>query len=69
MTINDLIQAVRPTGRIGVVGVFLPEDPDAEDQDAKEGKFAFDFGTFSSRDSRWERVRPTSSSTTANSVT
>ena len=46
MTINDLIQAVRPTGRIGVVRVFLPEDPHAEDPDAKEGKFAFDFGTF-----------------------
>ena len=46
MTINDLIQAVRPTGRIGVVGVFVPEDPTAEDDLAKDGKFAFDFGTF-----------------------
>src|ERR1700712_1122558 len=46
ITINSLIQAVRPTGRIGVVGVFVPEDPTAEDAQAKEGKFAFDFGTF-----------------------
>src|ERR1700760_666318 len=46
LTINSLIQAVRPTGRIGVVGVFVPEDPQAEDALAKEGKFAFDFGTF-----------------------
>jgi len=46
LTINSLIQAVRPTGRIGVVGVFVPEDPSAEDELAQEGKFAFDFGTF-----------------------
>ena len=46
LTINSLIQAVRPTGRIGVVGVFVPEDPSAADKAAKEGKFAFDFGTF-----------------------
>jgi threonine dehydrogenase-like Zn-dependent dehydrogenase len=46
VTINNLIQAVRPTGRIGVIGVFVPEDPNASDNLAKEGKFAFDFGTF-----------------------
>jgi threonine dehydrogenase-like Zn-dependent dehydrogenase len=46
LTINSLIQAVRPTGRIGVVGVFVPEDPSAAGDLAKEGKFAFDFGTF-----------------------
>jgi glutathione-independent formaldehyde dehydrogenase len=46
LTINSLIQAVRPTGRIGVVGVFVPEDPLAADELAKKGKFAFDFGTF-----------------------
>ncbi len=46
LTVNSLIQAVRPTGRIGVVGVFVPEDPSAADDLAKEGKFAFDFGTF-----------------------
>jgi glutathione-independent formaldehyde dehydrogenase len=46
LTVNSLIQAVRPTGRIGVVGVFVPEDPSAADDLAKEGRFAFDFGTF-----------------------
>jgi glutathione-independent formaldehyde dehydrogenase len=46
LTINSLIQAVRPAGRTGVVGVFVPEDPSAGDDMAKEGKFAFDFGTF-----------------------
>src|SRR6202012_4616095 len=46
LTVNSLVQAVRPTGRIGVVGVFVPEAPQAADDLAKEGKFAFDFGTF-----------------------
>ena len=46
LTINSLIQAVRPTGRIGVVGVFVPEDPSASDDLAKQGQFAMDFGTF-----------------------
>jgi glutathione-independent formaldehyde dehydrogenase len=46
LTVNSLIQAVRPTGRIGVVGVFVPEDPSAADDLAKKGKFAIDFGTF-----------------------
>ena len=45
-TINSLIQAVRPTGRIGVVGVFILEDPTASDELAQQGRFAFDFGTF-----------------------
>lgn len=46
LTINNLIQAVRPTVRVGVVGVFVPEDPGAADDLAKQGRFAFDFGTF-----------------------
>ncbi|MBX9641151.1 MAG: glutathione-independent formaldehyde dehydrogenase [Mycobacteriaceae bacterium] len=46
MTMNALVDAVRPTGGIGVVGVFVPEDPGAADGLAKEGKMAFDFGTF-----------------------
>lgn len=46
LTINSLIAAVRPTGRIGVVGVFVPEDPNASTDLAKKGQFAFDFGTF-----------------------
>jgi threonine dehydrogenase-like Zn-dependent dehydrogenase len=46
ITINSLIQAVRPTGRIGVVGVFVPEDPNASTDLAKQGEFAMGFGTF-----------------------
>lgn len=46
LTMNNLVQAVKPTGGIGVVGVFLPQDPGAQDALAKEGKLAFDFGQF-----------------------
>lgn len=46
LTMNNLVEAVKPTGGIGVVGVFVPEDPKAKDDLAKEGKLAFDFGQF-----------------------
>jgi glutathione-independent formaldehyde dehydrogenase len=46
MTMNALVEVVRPTGGIGVVGVFVPEDPGASDELAKEGQMAFDFGKF-----------------------
>jgi glutathione-independent formaldehyde dehydrogenase len=45
-TMNQLVGAVRATGKIGVVGVFLPEDPGASDELAKQGQIAFDFGTY-----------------------
>ena len=46
LTMNNLVQSVKATGGIGVVGVFLPQDPGAKDALAKEGKIAFDFGNF-----------------------
>jgi glutathione-independent formaldehyde dehydrogenase len=46
LTMNNLVKSVKATGGIGVVGVFIPEDPGAEDKLAKQGKIAFDFGTF-----------------------
>ncbi len=45
-TMNKLVQSVRATGVIGVVGVFVPEDPKSPDRLMKEGKIAFDFGAF-----------------------
>ncbi|MFG2622558.1 glutathione-independent formaldehyde dehydrogenase [Streptomyces sp. NPDC048507] len=47
LTMNGLIDAVRFTGGLGVVGVFIPEDPGAkETQGALEaqGKIPIDFG-------------------------
>jgi len=48
-TMNDLVKSVRATGGIGVVGVFVPEDPKCPDDLGKEGKLAFDFGLFWSK--------------------
>ena len=46
LTMNNLVETVCPTGGIGVVGVFLPADPGAQDKLAKQGQIAFDFGKF-----------------------
>ncbi|BAX91659.1 glutathione-independent formaldehyde dehydrogenase [Mycobacterium shigaense] len=46
LTINALIDVVRPTGGIGVVGSFIPQDPGVADELAKQGRVVFDFGTF-----------------------
>lgn len=49
VTLNRLVQSVRATGAIGVVGVFVPEDPKGPDALMKEGKIAFDVGTYFSK--------------------
>ncbi len=38
--------SVKATGTIGVVGVFVPQDPGASDALAKKGQIAFDYGKF-----------------------
>lgn len=43
---NELVQAVKATGSIGVVGVFVPEDPKSKDELQKKGHMDFDFGQF-----------------------
>ncbi|MER5882106.1 glutathione-independent formaldehyde dehydrogenase [Streptomyces sp. NPDC001910] len=45
MVLDKLIEIVRSTGRIGVVGVYNPEDPGAATEGAKEGRIGFDYGT------------------------
>jgi len=45
MVLDNLVQVVRATGHIGVVGVYMPQDPDAATEPAKEGRVEFDFGT------------------------
>ena len=49
MTINLLFACVRATGGIGVVGVYVPQDPGAGTEDVKQGKLALDFGLFWSK--------------------
>jgi glutathione-independent formaldehyde dehydrogenase len=46
LTMNNLVKSVRATGGIGVVGVFVAEDPGSPDDLMKKGQLAFDFGTF-----------------------
>jgi glutathione-independent formaldehyde dehydrogenase len=42
--LNALVQSVKFTGRIGTVGVFIPQDPDGPNDLAKQGKVPLDFG-------------------------
>lgn len=43
-TMDGLVKCVRATGRLGVVGVFVPEDPGAKDELNKKGRVPFNFG-------------------------
>ncbi|MBU6121478.1 glutathione-independent formaldehyde dehydrogenase [Hymenobacter siberiensis] len=46
VTMNELVQAVKATGSIGVVGVFVTEDPKSKEELQKKGHMDFDFGSF-----------------------
>ncbi len=45
-TMNDLVKAVKATGSIGVVGVFVMKDPKSKETLQKKGHMDFDFGSF-----------------------
>jgi threonine dehydrogenase-like Zn-dependent dehydrogenase len=49
LTLNNLVKSVRPTGGIGVIGVFVPEDPKAANRLERGGQIAFDLGLFFSK--------------------
>jgi len=49
ITMNNLVRSVRATGKLGVVGVFVPKDPLGPDKLAQEGQIAFDLGLFWSK--------------------
>jgi len=46
IVLNSLVETVRPTGRLGVVGLYVPEDPGAPTQEAAEGRLLFEIGRF-----------------------
>ena len=46
LVMNSLVDAVKATGHIGVVGVFVPQDPGSDDKLAQKGQIAFDMGKF-----------------------
>jgi glutathione-independent formaldehyde dehydrogenase len=37
--IEDLVRAVNPTGRLGIIGVYFKQDPGGVDEEAKQGVF------------------------------
>jgi glutathione-independent formaldehyde dehydrogenase len=45
LVLDALVQVVRATGKIGVVGVYEPSDEGASTEDAKQGRYDFDYGT------------------------
>lgn len=42
--IEDLIRLVNPTGHIGIVGLYVPEDPGGKNPHAKKGEIQISFG-------------------------
>ena len=46
LVLDNLVQSVRIPGRIGVVGVYVPQDPGAPGGQPAEGRIPFDYGTF-----------------------
>jgi glutathione-independent formaldehyde dehydrogenase len=45
LVLDGLIGVVRATGHIGVVGVYVPEDPEARTADAQHGRYDFQYGS------------------------
>lgn len=46
LVLNNLVRTVRPTGALGVVGLYLTSDPGAPDENAEQGRLLFDIGSF-----------------------
>ena len=46
LTLNNLVRSVKVAGSIGVVGLFVPKDPNGPDELTKEGLIEFDMGMF-----------------------
>ncbi|NHC14593.1 glutathione-independent formaldehyde dehydrogenase [Motilibacter deserti] len=46
LVLDNLVQVVRTTGGIGVVGVYMPQDPGASSDLAKEGRIPWQYGQF-----------------------
>jgi glutathione-independent formaldehyde dehydrogenase len=46
LVLDNLVQVVRATGAIGVVGVYVPQDPGADDEKDREGRYGWNYGQF-----------------------
>ncbi len=52
LVLDNLVKVVRTTGAIGVVGVYVPEDPGSPDPGARQGRIGWDYGTFFTKGQR-----------------
>ena len=46
LVLDNLVKSVRTTGGIGVVGVYVPEDPEAKSELAQQGRIPWHYGQF-----------------------
>ncbi|MFC4150011.1 glutathione-independent formaldehyde dehydrogenase [Micromonospora mangrovi] len=46
LVLDNLVSVVRSTGGIGVVGVYVPQDPKGPDPQEREGRVGWQYGTF-----------------------
>jgi glutathione-independent formaldehyde dehydrogenase len=46
LVLNQLVDTVRSTGQIGVIGLYVPEDPDAPNEHAGKGELLFKVGRY-----------------------
>ena len=44
IVLNQLIEAVNPTGALGIPGLYVPSDPGGVDENAKKGALSINFG-------------------------
>ncbi|WP_433652945.1 glutathione-independent formaldehyde dehydrogenase [Micromonospora zamorensis] len=49
LVLDNLVSVVRSTGGIGVVGVYVPQDPHGPDQQEQQGRIGWQYGTFFSK--------------------
>ncbi|MGA8115991.1 MAG: glutathione-independent formaldehyde dehydrogenase [Actinocatenispora sp.] len=52
LVLDNLVAAVRSTGAIGVVGVYVPQDPGAVSTGAGKGQIGWDYGSFFAKGQR-----------------
>ena len=46
MVLDNLVHSVKGHGGLGVIGVYVPQDPQGPDDLARQGRPAWDYGTF-----------------------
>lgn len=42
--LQDLIEVINPTGKLGIVGLYVPQDPGGKDQQSQKGQYLIPWG-------------------------